>query len=327
MSFSRQTPYESTAQDKLMGVFLLLSIVIVVYAVIQARGLGAISDDKIRFYTILNQSYGMNLGASVTLSGVEIGKISEVSLDSTGNVRVSVVLEKQFQRFYTHGSKMKVNAGLDIGSVIKGTGLELIPGATGGQVLENDAILPAEVPKSVYELMEEWNIQNIAEQVQSIVTNLENLMATINDNQQTVVATLENANQLSASMAKMADTLPVLIENADQMVQKLDGTVGEIQGQFVDTSVLLQEVLSNGAELSGNLNETIVALQPTVDSAPILIQNLNQSSQQLSTLMGKLNRHWLLGGSGSGELPMFEPAYTGDDSLYRQEQWELEGPK
>ena len=93
--------------------------------------------DNVTFVTYLDKTYGIQQDARVNLNGVTIGSVSGVELNAQGRVTVVISLSKQYERFYTSGSKLLIDSEIGVTSILNGIGLSFISGMDSNEKLKD----------------------------------------------------------------------------------------------------------------------------------------------------------------------------------------------
>lgn len=322
MSFTRQmSPYETTAQDRFMGTILVLSIVIAVYSLSKGSFLGSLTDKRIHAHTYFSQSYGILPGAEISLSGILVGHVESVALESRDRIKISVLLKPKYRDLYHRDSALKVNSGLGLDSVISGKGLEFIPGKADTGILESGAEIASIEPQSIDEMLDQWNVKELAAKAETIVGNLATVTQTLVDNQQYLVATMNNLSTTTHATSALVQSLPPVIKNINNLVTQLNSTVARMDENTEELSSDLHDLTTSSTALTQNLNTLVLELQPSVELMPSTISQLRRMGQQSTELMRSLNNHWLIGGSSAVPASNNNKLrFIGDDSIYAIEQ-------
>jgi ABC-type transporter Mla subunit MlaD len=309
--------FHSSRRDKVMGVIVLAALLGIFYLSFygtELRGVG--NDDK--YYTRLSKSYGISAGGAISLSGVGVGSVQAVTLEPDGQVLLSLYLNPEYRQFYREGSLLQIDSQLALGNVISGNGLIYIPGVSGAPALTFGAMIPAEEPQSLENLMEEWNIRQLAETVQEIVRDIGELVASVNDNQVKLITTLSHTAEVSANMAEATAQVPQLITDINALLLTVNGTIEQLGGDASAISNEVAQVMQNTGELTASLTLLTDSIAPTAERSPVLMDNLIQVSRETEVLLNKLNQHWLLGGTDTAISPVQRLDLPPDDALYAQ---------
>ncbi|MFT5485018.1 MAG: phospholipid/cholesterol/gamma-HCH transport system substrate-binding protein [Halieaceae bacterium] len=308
--------FQTSVRDKLMGAVVLAGMLVLIYLSIygaQFQGVGFTPD---YYYTRLRESYGISGGSEISLSGVRIGSVESLVLEKDGGVLVTLHIEPKYESFIREGSVVAVDSKLALGNVISGQGLQFVPGEESAPLLPKGAMFGAEEPQSIEELMDEWNIRELAMTVQKMAREMSEVVSSINDNQSELINTLTHTASITENMAEATAQIPQMVGDISQLLQKVNSTIDQVGGDASRLTSDLSGVMQNTADLTATLSELTKSLAPTAEKSPILMDNLIQVSRETEVLMGKLNQHWLLGGSETPKMPEQRLDLPADDGLY-----------
>ena len=273
-------------------------------------------ENATNLHALIPNSYGLAPGSLVELSGVTIGRVDAVTLTPNAQVMVDLAIQESYSELVKVGSKLKISSQLGLDTVISGARLELVPGEATGLRMQNGDEIAILAPQSLQDLVEEFELEALAQQVKSIVANLETVTTSIADQQQSIGNTLANIERITANTATASAELGPLmaqmettIDSANRTLHTVDSSVREMTDPAVDLIKASEQTLITTESVMTNL-------QPTLDTLPGLLQSADQAVQSLNFLSVKLANHWLLG--GQGELESIQPQlqFPYDASLY-----------
>lgn len=308
--------FQTSTRDKLMGAVVLVGMLVLIYLSIYGAQFQGVGFTPNYYYTRLRESYGISGGSEVTLSGVRIGSVESLLLEKDGRVWVTLYLAPEYENFIREGSVVRVDSKLALGNVISGQGLQFVPGKEGAPLLHKGAMFAAVEPQSIEELMDEWNIRELALTVQKMARDMSEVVAAINDNQSELIDTLTHTSTVTANMATATAQIPQMVGEINVLLEKVNSTIDQVGGDATRLTADLSGVMQNTADLTASLGELTKSLAPTAEKSPILMDNLIQVSRETEVLMGKLNQHWLLGGAETPKMPEQRLDLPGDDGLY-----------
>jgi phospholipid/cholesterol/gamma-HCH transport system substrate-binding protein len=78
----------------MVGFFIFLGILAMGYISLKLGKIGLFSHDEYTLYAVFSNVSGLKNKASVTMSGVEIGRVEKITLDSSGRARVAMRIKK-----------------------------------------------------------------------------------------------------------------------------------------------------------------------------------------------------------------------------------------
>jgi len=78
----------------MVGFFIFLGILAMGYISLKLGNIGVLNHDEYTLYAIFSNVSGLKNKAPVTMSGVEIGRVEKITLDSSGRARVAMRIKK-----------------------------------------------------------------------------------------------------------------------------------------------------------------------------------------------------------------------------------------
>jgi len=330
MSFAKPGPFEAKVQDKVIGVFFVIASFALIYSIYLVKSKDLQVDLWLKCHSLVTKSYSLTENAAISISGITVGKVTSITLQKDAKVRVDMVLDPQYSTLYKEDSHLRINADLGIDTVLSGSSLEFIPGLSQTS-LKDGALIAIEEPKSLDDLIKEWEIEKLAKQVKDIVTNLETLSQNVAGHQEKLNTTLGNMSLFSQQLVTIGNSVPPLLDNINKTNTELQTSIQSIDKSINTLTSPLQDSLTEATALlvsARNTFETIQpailsakqsmeALAPTIERTPALVDSLNETSNSVTRLTTQLSNHWLLGGEDEQSDGSIQVRYLGDQDLYQ----------
>lgn len=318
MSFAPVQSLSSRAQDRMLGLFVIVALVVGVFLVIQDAALER--QRWLRVAVDLSSSFGITQGAPVRINGVIVGRVDSVVLNDTGEVNLNLLLERKHQALYLQGSQVKVDSTLGLDNVLSGTGLVFIPGK--GKPLNDGEHIGAIEPKSLDQLMDEWDVETLTRKVGNILENLDVIVRNVSDNQENLSESLNNIAQMTSVMASASQEVPKVLQQMSRTMSVLEGALTDSQSLLQDNVEDVNKLIADSGRLIQTLNSIAEQVQPASQDIPQTQQLLSELLYEMSGLTRQLRQHWLLQGSAqppaqSNQVPQ-NALFPADDSLYEQ---------
>ena len=318
MSFTRNSPSQTSSQDKVIGLFVLVALILVAYLFLQQFYFVADKKNWISVRSIISNSHGLSKSTLIELSGVTIGNVESVTLREDATVEVIALIDHDYQSLLHDDSQLKINSQLGLDSVLSGTGLEFVPGQS-GQLLADGSTIEIVEPKSLSQMMDEMQLQDLAEKVQSIVSNLEKVTSNIAARQQDMADAMKHMGEFSGELVTISRGIPELLGNVNATTVQLQSTLHSLD-QNVSTAVApAVELMNTSNSAVAGVETTLKVLQPTLEQLPALLMTADQAAQSVDSLTRSLNDHWLIGGEGPHSLGVSDHVeLMADNELYQE---------
>ncbi|NQD35469.1 MCE family protein [Permianibacter sp. IMCC34836] len=218
-------------------------------------------------------------GMQVRLSGVPIGKVSDVQLDDTARVQVSLQIDADYQRFLGAGTRaIKARDGMFGDSYIV-----LVAGS--GSPLKENSELPFEDDPGIGGV-----INQLREKLLPVLDNLQQFTATLNDPNGDWQQIASETRGLLQEMRQSRQQLDQMLANVNQLTGKqLPKTLAETEASLQSIRTLAGNADQRLAEISAGLQTTLGNLDQSGKDASLALQSLQQllaeTRPQLATVL------------------------------------------
>ena len=279
--------------------------------VLFARG---VFEQTQRVILIADNAEGVRVGMDLTFSGFPIGTVRRITLRDDGKVRISVRVPVTEAKWLRQSSVFVLDVPL-VGSAklrayssdLKDPPLEHRAERT---VLRGDA--NAEIPRMIATLRQVLeNVDQITDTGSSLQESLKSARAVTermagkygvlggvlggDDNARKVIASIDRANALLASLNGVALKMDTVLSKADQRVLGPGGVVDETQKAVAQANAILGEVRASLKRVDGILADAQAvagnAKAATTDLAALRAE-VEASLRKVASLIDEINRKW-----------------------------------
>lgn len=235
----------------IVSTFMFLAILILV-----AQG-SSLLEFKDRYYTVLNEGYGLSSGSSIRYKGLVVGRIRSIELTPEDNIRVEVEIFRKYSQLIRDDSVFKVTGGLIPG--LGGAGITLLPSLypeapplePGSMVLSSDMKQGQDI---MAELQRMDPGDDIMLQVQSILDGVDDLRPVL-------MATMMNVRDSTGSvkniLAQLEKDIPSAAKEMDEILVNLNSILEDLNEMTEDDIrkivLLIQENLIDMKKVMRNL--------------------------------------------------------------------------
>jgi phospholipid/cholesterol/gamma-HCH transport system substrate-binding protein len=296
-----------------VGVFVLVGLAIMALAIFYVTG-GGTFGPKYRVTTYLPEVEGLQVGADVSLSGLQVGSVESISLnknsqDRVHNIAVTMRIDKRFQEnIRTDSQASLVTQGL------LGNRYVSISRGINGTPLQNGSTVPSTEEKAIQQIVErgvelEENLGALASDVGEIIDDVKKGRGTLGklltDNQlyDHLNASAAKIDAMAGDLRAGQGSLGKLMTN-DELYQKVNSAVGHADdvlgavkeqrgtlGKFVyDTAVYdsAHQFLDNGNAVISDVRAGKGTLGKLATD-DVLFTNLRDASANVRDATAKLN--------------------------------------
>ena len=242
-----------------VGLFVVVSLVLVVVGVAWTkRGIGS-GDDTYRLYAMFDDVTGVAVGTKVTIAGFTIGRVEELSLKGT-RVRVDIRLRKTVTAWSGSphdGGAIRNGALLQRlqASMLGDYYLELSPGASGKELKEGDQIPRVITATALQQAMDK--IQAAGDVIPKI-DKIAGDVGKITDNAAKVFGSKEGeqkmediANNLVSASRELNETVTALRGRLSTGVFAKGGDLDRGLRSFASTTAKLDDIMDRAKGLLG----------------------------------------------------------------------------
>ncbi len=235
-------------------------------------------------YFFTPNAQGLSKGMAVKFIGFKVGSVQDIHMQPNATVRVKVSLDDEYVHLIGQDAKARLIKEALVGESV----VEIIPGSQQVKQVTHDSVLEFERGQDASSVVE-----NLAAQLQPILSDIHQITSNINNPNGDVQQTLRNLNQasgsfretvnqytqLGASSNKAMDRINSSLETLDKAIPKLvdkaDTTLNNVQSATTD----IKKITSESAE-----------------EIPSLVRNANSLVQDGQETLGGVKKSWLLNG-------------------------------
>lgn len=224
-----------------VGIFLTTGIILLLLSIFMLGADKALFKSYVEMNVQFESVQGLNSGSVVSLSGLVIGNVDDIQFESTQNlINVRIKIEKQYQTKLTEGSQAEIRTQGALGDKF----VYIIPGPSGGKVLESGSLLPVAKASDLIGIISERGketdkIFDIINEVYKTTHTLnadgrlERIMQNLSAASQNLKDTSLEAKNLAADMnqRKTSEKIVQSIDKMDRILTKIDkgeGTLGAL---------------------------------------------------------------------------------------------------
>lgn len=294
----------------LLAFTIAVAVAFVVYVLYARGGFEATQ----RLTLVADNVEGVSVGMDLTFSGFPVGTVRRIALAEDGKARIEIEVPKRDAKWLRASSIFTLERGL-----VGGARMRAYSGNLQDPPIEEDAVRQVlrgdaseELPRMVATLKTILeNVEHLTGAGGGVQVNLANLRVLTermagkhglmggvlgsDDNANKVVASIDRANALLASLGGVAAKLDAVVAKTDQRVFGQGGVMDETQRAATQANAILAEVreslkrvdalLADAQAASGNVRAA------TTDLAALRAE-VEASLRKVSGLIDEINRKW-----------------------------------
>ena len=246
------------------------------------------------FYAIYDDVEGITVGTPVTVNGLNVGSIQDISFyKKSNNLIVKFIVENKIQ--FSQKSIAKIyETGL-----IGGKALAIIP--TDGPIAISGDTLISSIEPGLTELVND-KLTPLQEKIESTFVSADSLLKKINNvldikSQNQIKESFSQLSELAINLKESAENLNSIVNNNETKINDIVSNIDNFSSNFSSLSNSFSDVeivIGNLTKTSNNLNSIIDEIssgdgtfnQLIYDDS--MIKSLNEASNNLNLLMEDL---------------------------------------
>lgn len=228
------------------------------------------------FYTIYNNVEGLAPSTPVTINGLNVGKVQDISFtdDGSGKLLVKLVVDEEFD-FSKNSEAQLYEAGL-----IGGKAIAIIPANDNAENATKGTYLKGTIKAGLSELVNQ-RLTPLQEKLESTFVNADSLLLNLNSvfNDRTKNNLQSSIAQLNTTIASFKSTSESLNELVSSNQDNLKSTLTNIE----NISGNLSKITDSIAE--ADLSKTISNLQETISNFNTILSKIENGEGSIGKMM------------------------------------------
>ena len=200
-----ERPNAKGANNFVIGLFVFVSLLVGAGFVVFMGGSSTIGGEaKIR--TVFVDVRGLNVGAPVFLSGIQVGRVSEFKFPESSDGSANDTIETVLSIYKANRGRIRKDseASITTQGVLGDKVIVITPGSKEAGLLGDNDILTAKVPKDISDYLSKGG--NLVENLNQVAANLNAMIKQMNDANH-LPQILENLDRTTASLAATTKNL------------------------------------------------------------------------------------------------------------------------
>ncbi|OGW39284.1 MAG: hypothetical protein A2Y97_08575 [Nitrospirae bacterium RBG_13_39_12] len=301
-----------------VGIVITLALLIIFFTIFFAGNIEEIFSPKAELKIQFQNVQGLRKGAPVWVSGIEVGSVKNISLDTGYGTIVTLSINKDAMEFLRKDSEATIMTMGLLGDKY----IELSNGTNGAELLKLGAIIKGNTQINFQDIMETsavsiQKLTNFMVRLEGLIDNIKSGKGTISkfitdpsiyDN---LKETSESLSALLKTIKESQGTVKMLIEepalynkmlaattSLEEFSKKVNEGSGTVNKLLEDPSLYDKMLAASSSieEFSIKLNGAHGTLRKLIED-PKLYENLDSASKQLASILEKIDSGGGLAGS------------------------------
>jgi phospholipid/cholesterol/gamma-HCH transport system substrate-binding protein len=229
-----------------LGVFVVLGLALIVIAIFMIGQKNSLFSSTFNVKAYFNDVQGIQSGATVRLSGINVGSVSKISIvnDASGRVEVSMNLQTDIQRFIRTDTKASIETEGLVGNKV----IVLKIGSSSAEQVKDGGYIQSEEPLGFSAIIAET--QGIMQYTKSMTKDLADIVGRVNNGEGTIGKVLKD-DELYNNAAN-------LTREADLSLKSITDEIKRVVGVFDTLGVGVKNVVRNVNSTVSNIDTIII---------------------------------------------------------------------
>jgi phospholipid/cholesterol/gamma-HCH transport system substrate-binding protein len=229
----------------------------------------SVYDSTRRFYVEYTNVQGLNLNGAVTINGLKVGKVSDISFHPDKVGKLVVQLDVTNSVNFSSNSVTKIYSPDLLGS----KAIKIIMANDGALIAEDKDTLKGEIDLGILGTIDDQigplksKLENFVSNTDSLILDISNLLDA--ENQRNLKAAIENFKNLSYKVDKILESNKV----------RIDSVVSNANNSLLSFSQMMDSL--NKADLGA----TVVSLQETLNKFNQVLDSIKSGNGSIGKLM------------------------------------------
>ncbi|MFB9052235.1 MlaD family protein [Formosa undariae] len=261
------------------AILVIAGVLFLIFGINFLKGVNLFSSSR-TFYVIYENVEGLTPSTPVTISGLQVGNVKDITLQDDAKLLVTLIIDNDYS--FSKNSK----AELYDTSLIGGKSVAIVPALDNAELAKDNDYLLAARKSGLTDLVGE-KLAPLQEKIESLTNNADSLLLNVN-------SIFDEDTKLSLKKA---------IASLDQTISSFQKTSNSLNGVIESNKENLNTTLTNFSNASGNISKISDSLAATNFSA--VVNNLEETLTTFNGVLADVN-------NGKGSLGKL----LKDDKLY-----------
>jgi phospholipid/cholesterol/gamma-HCH transport system substrate-binding protein len=229
------------------------------------------------FYVEYDNIRGLNKASAVSINGLQVGKVSDITFNKNpekrGNLVVEITVDDDFE--FTKKSVVKIYST----GIIGGEAIAIIPSYE-GEIAKDGDYLKGEVERDIFTSVGA-SLNPLKAKVENLIIEADSLLISLND-----ILDAKTRRSFKNTISGFENTVTLMNNTMGSLNELIDDSKTSINVSLRNTETITDNFAKVSDTLvSANLGETVKTLQATLDNMNGLMANIQKNDGTLGKLM------------------------------------------
>ncbi|MCK4841385.1 MAG: MCE family protein [Methylococcales bacterium] len=292
-------------REQLVGAFFIITLLVISSLVIFKIHSAKMFDETITFHTYMTNAQGISTETLVNISGIEVGKVSNIDIAEDNKVHIEFFIYKSFEKLIRTDSTGELSKLSLIGNSV----IIITAGSPGLPLLPAKSVLNIKEPITTDDLIE--GIKPVINNMETIMTNLAAIVKviepdSIKEGSRNLISVMKNLNHITQKIStgqglvgkaiydnQQAEQLTSVLNRVEKILQKIEQRVDETQPLIKNVTVLGNESRNMVSEIRHSLDK----VNKELEHLPSLIKDTQTLLKSTENTLKSMQQIWPLSNS------------------------------
>ena len=265
-----------SAQERMVGVFVLSAIAVLVFLILSTIKSQNIFEESFVIYGKLKSAEGLSTETIVQVSGIEVGKVSELNITDDNHIMLTMHIYNRFNKLLRTDSIIGVSG---LSATIFGKSIiEITAGSHDKKMLVAGTVLDIQQASSIKDIIAEASL----------------MLDTVDQLVSSVVHILD-----SDKIEKMMDSFNQMTEGVNQLTGRINSGKGTMGALFYDEGMKnnIHQSMQNINQATLDMKDLLKLLKNDAKNVPELIRNINKVIDETEKTIQATQKIWPISSS------------------------------
>ena len=271
---------KSAARNNIrLGLFVIVGTILLVVASYLIGNNKSMFSKTFSISAKFNNVNGLILGNNVRFSGIVVGTVKDIEMESDTLIRVRMAIEEKMQQYIKKDAIATIGSDGLVGSMI----INIIPGKNNAPLVQDNDEISSYSRIATEDMLSTLNVTN--ENAAMLTADLLKVSQSLTKGKGTM-GRLLNDTVMASNLEKIVINLKLTSEQANVAFAKLNKMVNTIDLEESTAGILLNDTISGNQmrQVIANLQSTSIKMEEIAKEVQVLVKNVKEGEGALDYL-------------------------------------------
>ncbi len=262
-----------------LGLFVIIGTILLVVASYLIGNNKSMFSKTFSISAKFNNVNGLILGNNVRFSGIVVGTVKDIEMESDTLIKVRMAIEEKMQQYIKKDAIATIGSDGLVGSMI----INIIPGKNNAPLVQDNDEISSYSRIATEDMLSTLNVTN--ENAAMLTADLLKVSQSLTKGKGTM-GRLLNDTVMASNLEKIVINLKLTSEQANIAFAKLNKMVNTIDLKESTAGILLSDTISGNQmrQVIANLQSTSIKMEEITKEVQVLVKNVKEGEGALDYL-------------------------------------------